>query len=62
MIEILDNYKGSKGRMYKDDYRAILSWVVNKFTEDIKKPTYKAEPLSYGPRGIPTSIKDIMAR
>jgi hypothetical protein len=32
MIEILDNYKGAKaGRTYKDDYRAILSWVVNEY-------------------------------
>ena len=30
MIDILDNYKGSKGREYKSDYRAILSWVVDK--------------------------------
>ena len=28
MIEILDNYKGSKGKTYKSDYRAILNWVV----------------------------------
>ena len=28
-IEILDNYKGSKGKEYKSDYRAILSWVVD---------------------------------
>lgn len=28
MIEKLDNYKGSKGKKYKSDYRAILSWVV----------------------------------
>lgn len=27
-IEVLDNYKGSKGKTYKSDYRAILSWVV----------------------------------
>jgi len=30
MIAVLDNYKGSKGKTYKDDYRAILSWVVEK--------------------------------
>lgn len=30
MIEILDNYKGSKGKTYKSDYRAILNWVVEK--------------------------------
>lgn len=29
-IEILDNYKGSSGKKYKSDYRAILSWVVDK--------------------------------
>ena len=27
MIEKLDNYKGSSGKKYKDDYRAILNWV-----------------------------------
>lgn len=30
MITVLDNYKGSKGKTYKNDYRAILSWVVDK--------------------------------
>ena len=34
MIEILDNYKGSKGAKYKSDYRAILNWVVNRFNEE----------------------------
>lgn len=29
-ITILDNYKGSNGKTYKSDYRAILSWVVDK--------------------------------
>lgn len=33
-IQILDNYKGSKGKTYKDDYRAILSWVVDKLKKD----------------------------
>jgi hypothetical protein len=28
MIEVLDNYKGSKGKKYANDYRAILTWVV----------------------------------
>lgn len=27
MIEKLDHYKGSSGKKYKSDYRAILSWV-----------------------------------
>ena len=26
----LDNYKGASGKKYKSDYRAILSWVVDK--------------------------------
>lgn len=29
-ITELDLYKGSKGKTYKDDYRAILSWVVDR--------------------------------
>lgn len=32
-IEVLDNYKGSKGKTYVSDYRAILSWVVDKVKE-----------------------------
>lgn len=27
-ISILDNYKGSHGRKYKSDYKAILNWVI----------------------------------
>lgn len=34
MIEILDNYKGSAGKKYKSDYRAILNWVVNRVKEE----------------------------
>lgn len=34
MIEILDNYKGSKGKKYADDYRAILNWVVKRLLEE----------------------------
>ncbi len=30
MIETLSNYKGAHGKRYKSDYRAILSWVVDK--------------------------------
>ncbi len=36
MIVILDNYKGAKGKRYKSDYRAILSWVVKRYEEDNK--------------------------
>ena len=37
MIEILDNYKGAKGKRYKSDYRAILAWVVDRYNEEIMK-------------------------
>ena len=37
----LDNYKGSKGKTYKSDYRAILSWVVDKIKEKGIKPKPK---------------------
>ncbi len=36
-IEVLDNYKGSKGTTYKNDYRAILSWVVDKVNDELSK-------------------------
>lgn len=32
-VEVLDNYKGSSGKKYKDDYRAILNWVVDRVKE-----------------------------
>ena len=34
MITILDNYKGAKGKQYKCDYRAILNWVVKRYTDE----------------------------
>lgn len=49
MIEVLDAYKGSTGRRYKDDYRAILMWVVDKVKKDhpdlfdTKKQQYKRD-------------------
>ena len=33
-IDILDNYKGSKGAKYDSDYRAILSWVIKRDQQD----------------------------
>lgn len=32
-IEILDNAKGAKGYIYRSDYRAILSWVIDRYKE-----------------------------
>lgn len=31
LVTILDNYKASSGKRYKDDYRAILSWCVKEY-------------------------------
>lgn len=42
MIEILDNYKGSTGKPYKNDYRAILNWVIKRYEEDQGKPKTKS--------------------
>lgn len=39
-IEKLDNYKGSSGKIYKNDYRAIKNWVV-----DIVHATFKNVPV-----------------
>jgi len=36
-IEILDNYKGAKGKKYKSDYRAILNWVIDRLEEEEQK-------------------------
>ena len=63
MIEILDNYKGSTGKKYKSDYKAILNWVVDKYGEETRKqptpkqPTKTVEPITdtvpERKRGIP---------
>ena len=37
MIDILSAYKGSKGKKYKSDYKAILNWVVNRYNEEIQR-------------------------
>ena len=34
MLDVLDNAKGAKGYKYKSDYRAILSWVVEKVEKE----------------------------
>lgn len=33
LVDILDNYKGASGRKYESDYRAILSWCVDRLAE-----------------------------
>ena len=47
-IEVLDNYKGANGKEYKDDNRAIRSWVIKRVQEE----QGKASPKSKIPRGF----------
>jgi uncharacterized protein YdaU (DUF1376 family) len=52
-IEILDNYKGSKGTKYKSDYKAILNWVIKRLEEDERKSNGTGQqpaPGSYASR------------
>lgn len=51
MIRELSNYKGSKGKKYKSDYKAILTWVVSKAEKEFKPKAQKSggsiSPKSY---------------
>lgn len=40
LVTMLDNYKASSGKKYKDDYRAILSWVVDKYLKQSNNMNY----------------------
>lgn len=46
MIEILDNYKGSTGKKYKSDYRAILNWVIKRYEEEGKRADGQPKDLA----------------
>jgi hypothetical protein len=48
MIKVLDNYKGSSGKIYKDDYRAILNWVVERVKGQAYKPGAKKSLFAQG--------------
>ncbi|MCM1059424.1 MAG: hypothetical protein NC452_03945 [Eubacterium sp.] len=55
-IEILDNYKGQSGKNYKNDYRAILNWVTDRYSEEQakqKQPTAQSKPQGTGSSGNP---------
>lgn len=43
-IEILDNYKGSTGKKYKDDYRAICSWVLDRLRDEQERYSKQRAP------------------
>ena len=49
LVQILDNYKGSTGKTYKSDYRAILGWVTDKWNEDQQKQRKKVPYVSSNP-------------
>ncbi len=46
-IKVLDNYKGACGKSYKSDYRAILSWVIDKQKSQKNSNDEKEEVLKY---------------
>lgn len=53
LIQILDNYKGSSGKKYKSDYRAIRSWCVERLEEQKRRVNQARFGLngSYGNAG-----------
>lgn len=55
-ILILDNYKGSNGKKYKSDYRAILSWVM----DEVKK-RHPVSALQTGEKEEKTNRQGIAA-
>jgi hypothetical protein len=48
MIDILNNYKGSKGKKYKSDYLTIRGWVKDKYYEDLQKNGTERKPINGG--------------
>lgn len=46
MIEMLDNYKGSSGKKYVSDYRAILNWVANRYAEEERRNPHRTPPIT----------------
>lgn len=58
-INVLDNYKGSSGKKYKSDYRAILSWVVNEVKKRVKvRPKESNEPTWFNKNIVEKEISD----
>lgn len=48
MVEKLDNYKGSTGKRYKSDYRAILSWVADEVLKSKREAQAGRQKSSLG--------------
>jgi hypothetical protein len=51
MIAVLDNYKGSNGKKYASDYRAILNWVVER--------VMGKQPVKASDKAISSRNKDV---
>ena len=49
-IQVLDNYKGSSGKKYKSDYRAILTWVVDEIKKRKKQTEAKQKTSNFTSR------------
>lgn len=52
-IEILNNYKGSKGKTYKNDYLAIRSWVIDRLNEKQQQYPSPNKPATPSPSQLP---------
>lgn len=52
MIDILNNYKGSKGKKYKSDYLTIRGWVKDKYYEDLQKNGIERKTATNGGAGF----------
>lgn len=50
LVAILDNYKGSSGKKYKSDYRAIRSWCVERLEEQKRRNSAPRFAYQSGPR------------
>ena len=48
-VDVLDNYKGANKKKYDSDYRAILSWVVDKVQREHPALFRNKEPIEGNP-------------
>lgn len=60
-IEILDSYKGAHGVKYKSDYKAILNWVIERYTERVKKRTAGTQQRN-DVAGAAAKVSDMLER
>ena len=61
-IEILDNYKGANGKKYKSDYRAILTWVIDRYREEQQKQGIASQRGILPNGSVPENPQAAMAR